>query len=70
MPSSRLKEVVSIINDKELILVTEIALDLHEFQYNGFDKDAEISKYNREEFVKKDTKLIVEFIRNKTNKLA
>ncbi|MEM0372997.1 MAG: PaREP1 family protein [Sulfolobaceae archaeon] len=63
MPSNRLREIATIIGDKELRFITEIALDLHEFQYNGFDKDVEISRYNKEEFVKKDIMLVIEFIK-------
>jgi|ECHhosMinimDraft_1075155.scaffolds.fasta_scaffold08740_2 hypothetical protein len=48
MPSNKLREIVAIIGDKELRFITEIALDLHEFQYNGFDKDVEISRYSKE----------------------
>lgn len=68
MPSSKLREVVSIINDNELRLATEIALNLHEFQYNGYDKDSEVSKYTREEFVKKDIMFVVDFIRRRLSK--
>ncbi len=54
MPSSRLREVASIIGDKELRLYVEIALNLHEFQYNGLDRDSEVSRYSSEELVRKD----------------
>ncbi|MCG2866837.1 MAG: PaREP1 family protein [Vulcanisaeta sp.] len=70
MPSSRLREVVSIIGDKELRLVTEIALNLHQFQYNGFDRDSEVSPYSREEFVRRDIEFIVNFIRSKLGRTA
>ncbi|BDC17860.1 PaREP1 family protein [Acidianus sp. HS-5] len=65
MPSTRIREVVAIIGDDQLRLLTEIALDLHDFQYNGFDKDSEISKYSMEEFVKKDMLYVVNFIKSK-----
>jgi len=65
MPSSKLRKVVAIIGDDQLRLLTEIALDLHEFQYNGFDKDSEVSRYDSEEFVKKDILYIVNFIKSK-----
>lgn len=70
MPSSRLREVVSIIGDKELRLVTEIALNLHQFQYNEFDRDSEVSPYSREEFVRRDIEFIVNFIRSKLGRTA
>jgi hypothetical protein len=69
MSSTRLKEIVSIIGDEKLRFITEIALDFHEFQYNGFDIDNEISRYSREEFVKKDIQLIVEFIKSKVSEI-
>ncbi|BDB98513.1 PaREP1 family protein [Saccharolobus caldissimus] len=70
MPSNKLREIVTIIGDKELRFITEIALDLHEFQYNGFDKDVEISRYSKEEFVKKDIMLVIEFIKSKLSNLV
>ena len=65
MPSSRLREVVSIIGDKELRLYVEIALNLHEFQYDGPDKDSEVSRYSSEELVKKDVSEVINFIRDR-----
>lgn len=70
MPSSRLREVASIIGDKELMLVTEIALDLHDFQYNGIDVDAEVSRYRNIDQVKNDIKFVVEFIKNRLKNIA
>ncbi|MFP3171376.1 MAG: PaREP1 family protein [Sulfolobaceae archaeon] len=55
---------VSIIGDKDLRLVTEIALNLHQFQYNGFDRDAEVPPYSREEFAGRDIEFIINFIRD------
>jgi len=68
MPSSRLREIASIIGDKELRLYVEIALNLHEFQYNGLDKDNEVSRYSSEEFVKRDVTEIISFIRSRLKK--
>ena len=65
MPSSRLREVASIIGDKELRLYVEIALNLHEFQYNGLDRDSEISRYSGEEFVRRDIAEVINFIRSR-----
>ena len=65
MPSSRLREVASIIGDRELRLYVEIALNLHEFQYNGLDKDSEVSRYPSEELVKRDISDVVNFIRDR-----
>ena len=65
MPSSRLREVASIIGDKELRLYVEIALNLHEFQYNGLDRDSEVSRYTSEELVRKDIIEVINFIRDR-----
>ncbi|GAB6945434.1 PaREP1 family protein [Vulcanisaeta sp. JCM 14467] len=65
MPSSRLREVASMIGDKELRLYVEIALNLHEFQYNGLDRDSEVSRYTSEELVRKDIIEVVNFIRDR-----
>jgi Archaeal PaREP1/PaREP8 family. len=65
MPSGRLREVAAIIGDRDLRLVAEVAINLHEFQYNGFDRDVEVSRYSREEFVRRDISLVVDFIRGR-----
>ncbi|WP_054857739.1 PaREP1 family protein [Vulcanisaeta sp. JCM 16159] len=65
MLSSRFSEVASIIGDKELRLYVEIALNLHEFQYNGLDRYSEVSRYTSEELVKKDITEVINFIRNR-----
>ncbi|WP_308419838.1 hypothetical protein [Vulcanisaeta souniana] len=62
MLSSRPREVVSIIGDKELRLYVEIALDLHEFQYNGLG--SEVSRYTNEELVRKDMVEVINIIRS------
>ena len=54
IPNTRLRKVVAIIGDDQLRLLTEIALNLYNFQYNGFDKDSEVLQYESEEFVEKD----------------
>ena len=65
MPSSRLREVASMIGDKELRLYVEIALNLHEFQYNGVDRDSEVSRYTSEELMRKDIIEVISFIRDR-----
>lgn len=65
MPSSRLREVASIIGDRELRLYVEIALNLHEFQYNGLDRDSEVSRYSSEELVRRDITEVINFIRDR-----
>jgi len=47
-----MREVAAIVGDRELRLMVELALNLHEFQYNGLYRDAEVSRYASEEMVK------------------
>ncbi|AAL62494.1 PaREP1 family protein [Pyrobaculum aerophilum] len=63
MPTSRMREVAAIVGDRELRLMVELALDLHEFQYNGLDGDAEVSRYASEEMVRRDIEEVVAFIK-------
>ena len=63
MPTSRMREVAAIIGDKELRLMVELALNLHEFQCNGLDRDAEVSRYASEEMVKRDIEEVVAYIK-------
>ena len=65
MPTSMMKGAASLIGDKELELMVEKALDLHEFQYNGYDKDIEVSRYVNELIVRKDVGDIILFIKSR-----
>jgi Archaeal PaREP1/PaREP8 family. len=63
MPTSRMREVAAIIGDRDLRLMVELALNLHEFQYNGLDGDAEVSRYASEEMVRRDVEDVVAYIK-------
>jgi|ADKH01.1.fsa_nt_gi Archaeal PaREP1/PaREP8 family. len=63
MPTSRMREVAAIVGDRELRLIVELALNLHEFQYNGLDRDAEVYRYANEEMVKRDIEEVVAYIK-------
>jgi hypothetical protein len=63
MPTSRMREVAAIVGDRELRLMVELALNLHEFQYNGLDRDAEVSRYASEEMVKRDIEEVAAYIK-------
>lgn len=63
MPTSRMREVAALVGDRELRLAVELALDLHEFQYNVLDVDAEISRYPTEELVRRDVEEVVDYVR-------
>mgnify|MGYP001770640433 FL=1 len=65
MPTTRMKEVAVRLGDKELELVVEKALDLHQFQYNGLDKEGVFSRYVTTEIVEKDVRDVAEFIKRR-----
>jgi hypothetical protein len=58
-----MREVAAIVGDRELRLMVELALNLHEFRYNGLDGDAEVSRYASEEMVKRDIEDVVAYIK-------
>jgi hypothetical protein len=63
MPTIRLREVTSMLEEvygKELIHLTDIALNLHEFQYNGLDPEDIVSRYTNLNDVEKDIKYLAE----------
>jgi len=63
MPTTRMREVASALEEvygRELIHLTDIALNLHEFQYNGLDPEGIVSRYTNLEDVEKDVKYLAE----------
>jgi len=63
MPTTRVREVASDLEEvygRELIHLTDIALNLHEFQYNGLDPEGVVSRYTNLEDVEKDVKYLAE----------
>jgi Archaeal PaREP1/PaREP8 family. len=63
MPTTRLREVASMLEEvygKELIHLTDMALNLHEFQYNGLDPEGIVSRYTNLNDVEKDVKYLAE----------
>ncbi len=65
MPTARMKEIAARLGDKELELAVEKALDLHQFRYNGLDKEGVLSRYASAEVVEKDVRDVVEFVRRR-----
>lgn len=65
MPTTRMKEVAARLGDRELELVVEKALDLHQFQYNGLDREGVFSRYTTLEIVERDIKDVVEFVKRR-----
>ncbi|ABP50530.1 MULTISPECIES: PaREP1 family protein [Pyrobaculum] len=63
MPTNRLREVASLLVEVfgwEVLYLTEIALSLHEFQYNGLDKEGIVSRYTNLQDVERDIHHLVE----------
>jgi len=63
MPTIRLREVASMLEEvysRELIHLTDIALNLHEFQYNGLDPEDIVSRYTNLNDIEKDIKYLAE----------
>lgn len=69
MPTSKMREVAALVGDRDLRLAVELALNLHEFQYNGLDKDAEVSRYSSEELVRKDVLDVVNYVKRVASQL-
>ena len=65
MPTIKMREVASVLEEvygRELIHLTDVALNLHEFQYNGLDPEGIVSRYSNLAYVEKDIKYLVEKI--------
>ncbi len=63
MPTTKMREVVSVLEEvygRELIHLTDVALNLHEFQYNGLDPEGVVSRYSNLADVEKDVKYLAE----------
>jgi len=68
VPTTRLKQLASIL-DRELYLYTEIALSLHEYQYNGPDREGVLSRYVSDELAKRDIEMLIEAISRRLESL-
>ncbi len=64
MPTARMKKVAMILGGRkygnDVVLLTELALDIHEFQYNGLDREGVLSRYLDLDMVKQDITTIIE----------
>jgi len=65
MPSTRLREVAKALSEvygDEVYYVTEVALSLHEYQYNGPDREGVFSRYRTDEHAAKDIEHVVAIV--------
>ncbi|MCU7786871.1 PaREP1 family protein [Pyrobaculum sp. 3827-6] len=66
MPTTRLREVARLLAESigmEVYFATEIALSLHEYQYNGPDKELIFSRYRTDEEAARDISLLINLVR-------
>jgi len=63
MPSSRVRPVAQILArvfGPDVLMYTDIALNLHEYQYNGPDREGVFSRYPSDEYAKEDIERLLE----------
>jgi len=63
VPTSYMEE-LSLILGKELNLLTEKALSIHEYQYNGPDKEAILSPFRSDEIAAENIRILVDEIKS------
>ena len=63
VPTSYMEELTLILG-KELNLLTEKALSIHEYQYNGPDKEAILSPFRSDEIAAENIKILVDEIKS------
>jgi len=69
MPASKLKAMASIIGG-DIDVYTNIALDLHDYQYNGPDPEGVFSPYPSDDVAAHDVRRLVEKVKELVNKLG
>jgi hypothetical protein len=72
MPTGLMLEVardLSQLAGRELLHYANVALNLHEFQYNGLDKSGVLSRYTRLESVAEDVKALAQYVRETVERL-
>jgi len=65
MPTTRLREVASILVEvygREILHLTDIAINIHKFQYDSLDPEGIVSRYTNLNDVEKDIKYLTEKI--------
>jgi len=62
MPSTRVRPVAQVLArlfGPDVLMYTDIALNLHEYQYNGPDREGVFSRYPSEEFAREDVERLL-----------
>ncbi|MEM1627549.1 MAG: PaREP1 family protein [Sulfolobaceae archaeon] len=68
IPASYMEE-LSLLLGKDINLVTKLALAVHEYQYNGADKDAILSPFRTDEIARENILNLIEEIRLRLQKV-
>ena len=66
MPTSRMRTVAEALVERlgwEVLYLTTLALDLHEYQYNGVDPEGVASRYQSDEDAERDARHLAEKVR-------
>ena len=69
VPTTRLKHLASLL-DRDIYLYTEIALFLHEYQYNSPDREGVLSRYADDELAERDIAVLIEELSRRLEKLG
>jgi Archaeal PaREP1/PaREP8 family. len=69
VPTSYLEE-LSLLLSKDVNLITKLALAVHEYQYNGADKDAILSPFRTDEIAKINILNLLEEVRARLQKVS
>jgi hypothetical protein len=72
MPTGLMLEVARDLSQfagQELLHYANVALNLHEFQYNGLDRSGVLSRYARLESVAEDVKALTQYVREAVERL-
>ena len=72
MPTGLMLEVardLSQLAGRELLHYANIALNLHEFQYNGLDRSGVLSRYARLESVAEEVKALAQYVKETVERL-
>ncbi|BDC17630.1 PaREP1 family protein [Acidianus sp. HS-5] len=67
VPSSYMEE-LSLLLGKDINLITKLALAVHDYQYNGPDRDTVLSPFRTDEIAKENILLLIEEIKSRLQK--